>query len=109
MRLTKAGVCYDLTNSPFSHTIEYDGQTVKYFFSSDNNVRRFKEKLEDNRSNINSSLSNRFKFVVEADLIADIRLYLNVESRGFYIFVDGKVLEWHEDIRLNGLKIKTND
>lgn len=84
--LSRYGVTYDLETSPFECEIFYSEISyLKFKFSSQLYLNKFKEKIEENRNNINDSLSNRFGFTIKNDVLADIKLYSRIEKRGFFI------------------------
>ena len=98
----KSNVCYDLTKSPY--TITVDG--VKYHFSSAYLMQKFVEKLDNSRKIISESLTNRFHFDIDARRIADLFLYTKTESRGFYIVLDdGEAVLCQENLRLSGGRV----
>ena len=84
-KLTRSGVAHDLTISPHQIEVEYDNVTLVYVFSSELYKLKFNGKLGINRLKINESLSNRFGIKVNFDLLADIKLYSQIETRGFLI------------------------
>lgn len=94
---TKNGVCYPIEESPF--TVERNGFT--FYFSSMAHVRRFNEKVREKELWLCDSLSRRFKCVVEADIIADIQLYEQIEKRGYYV-----EHESGESWRFGGMRIR---
>lgn len=102
MALTKNGICYNLIESPYKVNITYDKQVIRFYFSSKINSSKFLERLETNRDNINASLSKRFKMGVVYNILCDLTLYEKIEQRGFYITIDGKGIEWLEEIELDG-------
>lgn len=80
--LTRGGkIAYDFNCSPYKAHI--DG--LQFVFSSENHVKKFKERLDKSREKISSSLSNRFNIFIRCDGIADIMLYKEIEKRGFLI------------------------
>lgn len=79
--LTRGGVCYDFTKTPF--TVKVDGVTFK--FSSRLYMNKFTEKLEENREIVNYSSTRRYGFKVVTNGIADVLLYRKIEKRGFLI------------------------
>ena len=102
VKLSRGGVCYNLAETPFLYEIEYDDHVLIYHFSSELYKNKFIESLENERSLITESLSNRFGFKVMNDLLSDIRLYQKIEKRGFLINADGRVLTCLNDIILDG-------
>lgn len=104
---TKNGVVYDLRNSPFRATyLVYD-----FYFSSGTHMAKFVEKLVTRTEWLTDSLSRRFHFNVQADLIAVLQLYCQVETRGFLIhdIAEDKWLDCRENITLNGLRISARN
>ena len=87
--ITRNGVCYDLTISPYRYTV--DGLT--YMFSSRPHLDKFKKKLKENRDIINYSFTRRFNVSVNVSQLADVVLYRKIETRGFLIVTgEGKEL-----------------
>ena len=80
--LTRGGkIAYDFNCSPYR--LYVDG--LWYIFSSENHVKKFKERVDKSREKISTSLSNRFNIFVQCNGIADIMLYREIEKRGFLI------------------------
>lgn len=99
--LTRNGIAYDLKLSPYEHTINYSEGKLTYMFSSEIYRKKFTERINAHREKIKESLSNRFGFEIQNDLLSDIKLYSVVEKRGFLI--RGKEeYECLNIIRLNG-------
>lgn len=105
MNLTRNGICYNLKESPYFTTIRYDEQLIQFRFSSEANLNKFIERLATNREKVNTSLSTRFKFVINQDIICDLKLYDNVESRGFLVLSEREVFECLSEVRLDGEKL----
>lgn len=103
--LTRAKIAYNLHKTPYILERDYDGQTIKYHFSSELYMEKFKSRTEDNRYNIDFSLLNRFGFAINSALIADLRLYSSIEKRGYLISVNGEYVECQNNITLDGLKM----
>lgn len=80
--LTRGGkIAYDFNCSPYK--VYVDG--LQFVFSSENHVKKFKERLDKSRDKISVSLSNRFNIFIQCNGIADIVLYTEIEKRGFLI------------------------
>ena len=56
----------------------------------------------ENRNKINESLSNRFNYYVEFNLLADCVLYKQIEQRGFLILKDGENYKCQNIIKFVG-------
>lgn len=56
-----------------------------YHFSSESHRAKFIKNLRAKELWLNDSLSRRFKATVYLPILADIQLYTQVETRGFYI------------------------
>lgn len=83
--LTRNGIAYDLTKSPYKLTKEYEGNELTFVFSSELYREKFGQKLEENREKVKESLFKRWGVQVENNALADIKLYSTVEKRGFLI------------------------
>lgn len=101
--MTRNNIEYDLTKTPFRHKVN----NLIYCFSSQNNVDKFRERIEDNRAKVNFSLSNRFNLFIDVSELADFLLYRQIEKRGFLIRDEkGGVFECQNQIQFVGLKSK---
>ena len=107
-QLTKSGVAYDLTISPHKLEIEYDNDhKMIYTFSSQLYKNKFMEKLEEHRDKVNRSLSKRFGFNIENNLLCDIKLYTTIEKRGFLLDNTKERYECLNIIKLDGINLTT--
>lgn len=100
--LTRSNIAYDLNISPHKHEVEYEGYSVIYYFSSNLYLRNFKTRMQQNRKAINDSLSKRFNFAFKSDVLADMKLYITIEKRGFLIEKNSEKIECLKDIILDG-------
>ncbi len=98
MSLTRSNIAYNLKISPHEHTEYYEDGIIKFVFSSELYKKKFLEKLEIHRIQINNSLSNRFGVQFRCDALADIRLYTTIEKRGFLLYKDKKEVTCLEDL-----------
>lgn len=100
---TRNGVEYDLTRSPYK--VLWRGYL--FAFSSFMHEQKFRRQVEDRCAWLTDSLSRRFHFRVDADVIAAFQLYVQTETRGFYVQdADGKAHRCQETIELAGLKLR---
>lgn len=83
--VTRYGVAYNLAVSPYRYT----WGTRTFHFSTAAHMERFKERLNIRREWLNDSLSRRFKVSVKADDLAVLQLYMQTETRGFYVTTFG--------------------
>lgn len=103
--LTRRGVAYDLNVSPHRLEVPYNGEMIVYVFSSELYKRKFYDQFLDNREQIGASLSKRFGFDIQYDLLCDLKLYTTIEKRGFLILKDGVKFVCRENIILDGHKM----
>lgn len=103
VKLSRNGIAYDLTKTPYTHTIRYENGEVIYSFSSELYLNKFKDKLEEHRTKINESLSKRFGMVVVNNILNDIVFYSKTEYRGFYILINGEEYKCLSTIKLTGV------
>ena len=85
MGLTRDGIAYDLNISPYRLEVPYEDCTLTYVFSSELYRKNFYNRFLENREKISASLSKRFGFHIENDLLCDLKLYTMIEKRGFLI------------------------
>ena len=103
---TKDGVFYDMSSSPY--TAMYGDYT--FHFSSRRHMNSFLDKIMVRTDWLNDSFSKRFKFYIDARLIAVFQLYFQVETRGCHVkFPDGRVLKCKEMLELHGIKANVAD
>ena len=100
IKLTRGKIEYNFKISPFRILTDY---YATFVFSSESHKIKFIERQKKQREKISESLSNRFNFVVECNIIADILLYREIEKRGFLIITDeGIEIECQNSIKLGG-------
>lgn len=83
--ISKNGVCYDLPDSPY----KYEWRGMVFFFSTEHHRAKFIREIRAREEWLDDSLSRRFRVTVHLPILADIQLYSQVETRGFYIQTDG--------------------
>ena len=103
-KLSRGGVAYDLSLSPFKVELNYGEEKITFKFSSELNVGRFENKIKEHRENITKSLSNRFNIGIDIPVISDIVLYSKVEKRGFLVVINGEECKCQNIIKLTGVK-----
>ena len=104
-KLTRSAVAYDFNISPHRLEVPYDEESVIFVFSSALYRNKFYDQFLKNRETISASLTKRFGFRIENDLLSDIRLYTMIEKRGFLIFKNEVKFVCQEDIILDGQKL----
>lgn len=93
--VTRYGVAYNLAASPYRYT----WGTRTFHFSTAGHRERFKERLNIRREWLNDSLSRRFKVQVCADDLAVLQLYMQTETRGFYVTTeDERVIDTPDNV-----------
>ena len=85
---SRNGVYHNIDDSTYFHIID----DMVYYFVSENNRDRFVERYKTNRTKISTSLSNRFKVRFSANALSDLRTYLEIEKKGFYVLKGGERL-----------------
>lgn len=78
---TKRGIYLDLSESDYIY--ELDG--IAYYFSSEFNKNRFKDRVLDYVNNEMLKLKNRFKVNCNFDLYFQLAFYKKIEKRGFKV------------------------
>lgn len=102
MALTRNNVAYNLNESPHRLEVPYEQQTLTYVFSSEFYKTNFYNRFLENREKISESLSKRFGFHVQNDLLSDLKLYTSIEKRGFLIVKGEDKIVCQENITLDG-------
>lgn len=105
--LTKRGIAYNLKLSPYKSEHEYiassrDVNSITFVFSSEFYRQKFSEELQNNRAKIQESLSKRFGYKVNNEMLCDVVLYSKIEKRGFLLIYNGVSVECPERIILDG-------
>ena len=108
-RISRSNIADDLTISPHTFSVGYPEHDteIRFIFSSNLYKENFEARFIEHREKINQSLSNRFGFKVRQNIIADLKLYITIEKRGFLIYKDGVKHECLKDITLDGSKLIT--
>ena len=94
-KLTKNGVAYDLSDSPYM----YKRHGIEFHFSSWKHRIKFIQNVQKREEWLCDSLSRRFHVSFDAKLLACFQLYAMVETRGcFIVFEDGRIVKCLEDL-----------
>lgn len=99
--ISRNGIIYDLKLSWYVFPLN----NITYYFSSKNHLEKFAELVEGNRDAYSTSLTKRFKILSNIDNLADLLLYMKVETRGFYIKINGEECVCPNDIIFGGGKV----
>ncbi len=101
--LTRNGIAYNLSLSPYKLTVKYDKDDyITYKFSSQLYKDNFQNKMKSNRENIKNSLSKRFGFIIVNEKLSDLKLYSIIEKRGFLLETKEGIFECLNTIKLDG-------
>ena len=101
--LTRNGIAYNLSLSPYKVTIKYDKDDhITFKFSSQLYKDNFQNKLKANRENIKNSLSKRFGFIIVNEKLSDLKLYSSIEKRGFLVETKEGIYQCLNTIKLDG-------
>lgn len=98
MAKTRPIIIYDLSKSPYKHT--EDGMT--YIFSSEYHRDNFISRLPEMREYVEGIMLRKFKMRCKFNQLADMRLYLKIETRGFRVECGGHTHICPETIVLSG-------
>lgn len=102
MTLSRNGIAYKFDTSPYELKVRYHDFNLIFRFSSENNIKKFLTKQDSNREKLQISLTKRFKINLSLDLIADLKLYSQVETRGFLILSKDMRFECLEEVVFDG-------
>lgn len=93
---TVNGVYYDVSCSPLCTA----RNGYRYYFSSQTHLDKFLLKAPIKEEWLNDSMSRRFKFEFQIGVIADMQLYMQIETRGFYVVdeISGLDFRSHEEL-----------
>lgn len=105
--MTKSGVEANLKISPYVVHNNYNGKEVIYYFSTANNMDRFKSEADTFFTSVCTSLTNRFRIKFHLPhMFTDIVLYSRIERRGFHVIIEGVETKCVNDLKLIGAQIE---
>lgn len=86
MPSSKRGIFHNLHES--SYTVS--NTEIVFFFSSELYRKKFLRKYKENRNIINDRLTkNSYDISINRDMLADVYLYIDIETRGFKAWLKG--------------------
>ena len=100
--LTRNGIAYNLRLSPHIEVINYQNGEMTFVFSSDLYRRKFIEKREETKREVESIIFRRFGMRFECQEFSDVYLYKKIEKRGFLIYHNDKEATCLDDLNFNG-------
>jgi hypothetical protein len=105
--MTKDGIEYNLSITPYVVNKEYNAINVIFKFSSEMYRDKFSAYMNDTalKNDRNSKTLKKYGFLFENHLVEDIRKYTTLEKRGFQIIMDSKKFESVKDIKLDILYV----
>lgn len=105
--MTAYGVVYDIERTPFVVCRNF----LNFHFASRKHMEKFVEKVADHEAWLNDSMRRRFHVEVDMRVLADLQLYMRIETGAFYIksAVEGTVYRCPQDVRLDGLQVRSKD
>lgn len=107
VRMTDYGIVYDIEQTPF---VRYRNG-LNFHFSSRRHLEKFTQKMVAHEQWLNDSMSRRFHVEVDMRVLADIQLYMRIETGAFYVknLIEGKVYRCPEDVKLDGLHVRSRN
>lgn len=98
---TKRGIYLDINESDYY----YDLDGVRYYFSSEFNLTRFKNRVLDYVNEESIKLKLKYKININFDLFFSLAYYKKIEKRGFRVFIlsDKEIKLTKDQIILNTL------
>ena len=95
---TKRGIYYNLKNSEYKVNVK----PFTFVFSSQFYLNKFEREMNEEIKVFNEKANNVYKnkFELNMETLALLRLYKNIEKRGFYILLDGSEVNCLEEITL---------
>lgn len=94
-----------LSKSPFVFTLD----EVSFHFSTERHMQKFMDNYMQNRIDVSMNLTNRWRFHIRLDLLADLYLYTQIENRGFHIIYKERAIRWRGQVELSGLMLTMKD
>lgn len=104
-KLTRNNIALNLSESPYTFTITYKNCVIEYAFSSEFYKNNYINRYKDSREYYNESISRRFGFTTDLDILSDLKLYTSIEKRGFLIYKNGVKIDCPESITFAGLQM----
>ena len=102
--ITRSGVAHMLEESPHRLELEYEDEKLTYVFSSELYLSIFNKKMKHNRDYHNSSLSKRYNIDIKLNKLCDVKLYSQIEKRGFLI-IGREEYKCLDIIKFNGVTL----
>ena len=91
---TARGICKKLEMSPY----KIKTREIDLFFSSNTNVKRYNIKIEKYVEEIERKIKRTTGIEINCKTFAMLKLYKEIEKRGFYVKVCGFVYDNFDDI-----------
>jgi hypothetical protein len=91
---TARGICKKLEMSPY----KIKKENVELFFSSNTSVKRYNIKIKKYVEEIERKIERTTGISISCEIFAMLKLYKEIEKRGFYVKVYGFVYDNFNDI-----------
>ena len=105
--MTKDGIEYNLSITPYVVNKHYNAINVTFKFSSELYRDKFQSYINDTHliADRNNKTLKKYGFLFENHFVDDIKKYHSLEKRGFQILVDNKKFESIHDISFDLLYV----
>lgn len=102
MPITKGGIYHNLKESEYT----ISNKEVVFFFSSKSYLQKFMSIYKSKRETVKYVNRKYIKHdVISLDILSDIRCYLEIEKRGFYVKIKGVEITSNELYRYASRKM----
>ena len=104
-------IYHRLEESKYYYDIEYKTFKLRYYFSSRLYLKNFTKRFFDYRLKCNEGLIYQYRlyFLINLDILWDLKLYQSIEKRGFRIVRNGEDELCKDIIKLDGLNLIIQD
>ena len=92
--LTKNGICYNFNVTPYH--IELN--EIDFSFSSELHVKKFIDKMDNEIDIMNYGIFKKYGVKCDFKILALLKLYVQIEKRGFLIKYKGVLYKCKEDL-----------
>lgn len=88
-QISRRGIYYNLSLSPFNITID----DITFYFSSKLHFQKFTERVNQFKEYTKTRMEKKVKVKCEINQLIVLMLYETIETRGFYIKLNGDEID----------------
>lgn len=88
------GTEYNLEKSPYVYEVHENDNIIKFHFSTENKLKKFKNRCEEFNNNFSAKESLKNGILINGNQLGYLLLYAKTENNGFRLTINNIPIRW---------------